>query len=112
MKKYFLVLMPIILSGCGLAEAQQKEEQSKQAYLECLENNSKKPSKCDNLMRIYIVHKQDHDRRINALIEGGRNMSASSPTVQPNMHQPQIWMQNIGGRTYSCNNIGGMVNCN
>jgi hypothetical protein len=104
-----LVLFSLfLLSACAVAEAGKKENESREAYVRCLEKNKNKPSKCDSLARIYQIHKDDYDRRINALKDTGNSyQNQDNQTVQ----QPKMWIQNMGGRTYNCNNIGGTVNC-
>lgn len=100
------IALLLLLTGCAFSQAVDKEKASREALLSCLQQNKQEPQKCAAQALIYQSDKADLDRRMVALNQLGTQSNA--------MQQPshdRIWQQNMGGRTYSCNNFGGMVNC-
>ena len=116
MKKLIVLLL---LCGCAVDPIAKQAAISKEKYNACLDKFPNTLSKCESKRRAYEIDRARAIRLMdepNALQKIGEALQSGQQNVSPvylvPQPQQQMWMQNIGGRTYNCNNFGGSVNCN
>lgn len=101
-----LLLMTVaFVSGCGLTN-QVKLNESRDAYQRCL-IEKKAIAPCEPLRLAF-----EADRDVVAASGSGLMGTGARDVSNDTSDQPRSWMQNQGGRSYICNNYGGMVTCN
>lgn len=100
MRKSLLIPALLILAGCKIA-MQQRMDESAETYRACI--SARGSAACEAERIVYEKATAQWSATGSGLLGmGGPDRSPTS----------QHWMQNMGGRSYQCNNIGGSVNCN
>lgn len=120
-KLLFIVIVgaSLTLGGCANVKgARTQVDKSREAYRTCLLDNPRKPTNCDSLKHVYELDQESLEKvkagSLSGIGDALIKSSQSGHEWQPQSETPfsHTWMMNQGGRSYMCNDIGGMVNCN